>query len=94
MSGLQVEIGQWCSGQMLVSFTSSSGNARRLAAAKLSKFKTTFTLSTAAYCAVHWLLTHSFSIYMASGALWCRSGNVYRMVFRLVLFDEGVKVAQ
>jgi len=44
------------------------GNARRLVA-KLSKYKTAFTLLSVAYCAVHWLLTHSFSVYMASGAL-------------------------
>jgi hypothetical protein len=44
------------------------GNARRLVA-RLSRFKTVFTVSSITYCAVHWLLTHTFSIYMASGAL-------------------------
>jgi hypothetical protein len=44
------------------------GNARRLVA-KLSRFKTVFTVSSIAYCAVHWLLIHTFSIYMLSGAL-------------------------
>ena len=44
------------------------GNARRLVV-KLSGFKTMFTVSSLAYCAVHWLLTHNFSIYMLSGAL-------------------------
>jgi hypothetical protein len=43
-------------------------NARRLMA-RLSRFKTVFTLASFAYCAVHWLLTHSFSICMVSGAL-------------------------
>jgi hypothetical protein len=44
------------------------GAARRLVV-KLSGFKTVFTVSSLAYCAVHWLLTHNFSIYMLSGAL-------------------------
>ena len=44
------------------------GNARRLVA-KLSRVKSAFTLSSVAYCAVHWLLTHNFSAYAVSGAL-------------------------
>jgi hypothetical protein len=43
-------------------------NAKSLVA-KLSKFKPAFALSSSAYCAVHWLLTHNFSVYMVSGAL-------------------------
>ena len=44
------------------------GSARRLIA-KLSGLKFVFTLSTSGYCAIHWLVTHSFSIYVFSGAL-------------------------
>ena len=44
------------------------GTARRLVV-KLSGFKTVFTVSSLAYCTVHWLLTHNFSVYMVSGAL-------------------------
>ena len=36
---------------------------------KLRKFKSAFTLSSFACCAVHGLLTHSFSVCMVSGAL-------------------------
>jgi hypothetical protein len=43
-------------------------NARRLIA-KLSTFNFVFTLSSFGYCAIHWLLTHSFSTYVFSGAL-------------------------
>jgi hypothetical protein len=43
-------------------------NVRRLIA-KLSTFKIVFTLSSSGYCAIHWLLTHSFSTYVFSGAL-------------------------
>jgi hypothetical protein len=70
-------------------------NARRLVA-RLSKFKTAFTLSSFACCAVHWLLTHNFSVYMVSVSLLFgrHSGNVYRMAFRLVLFGEGVAISQ
>lgn len=43
-------------------------NARALIA-KFSRFRFVFTLSSFAYCAVHWLIVHSFSIYVFSGAL-------------------------
>jgi hypothetical protein len=43
-------------------------NARGLIA-KLSTFKFVFTLSSSGYCAIHWLLTHSFSTYVFSGEL-------------------------
>jgi hypothetical protein len=43
-------------------------NVRRLIA-KLSTLKIVFTLSSSGYCAIHWLLTHSFSTYVFSGAL-------------------------
>jgi hypothetical protein len=45
-----------------------SAGASRLIA-KASRFRFVFTLSSSAYCAIHWLVTHSFSIYMFSGAL-------------------------
>jgi hypothetical protein len=44
------------------------GNAREWVA-RLGRFRTTFTLSSLAYCAGHWLLTHNFSIYMMAGGL-------------------------
>ncbi len=56
-----MEIGEWVPQK-------AWGNARTLVA-RLSKYKTAYTLSTVAYCAVHWLFTHSVSVYMASGAL-------------------------
>ena len=43
-------------------------NAKRWIA-KLSTFKIVFTLSSSGYCAIHWLATHNFSIYVFSGAL-------------------------
>ncbi len=44
------------------------GSARRLIS-KLSGLKFVFTLSSSGYCAIHWLVTHSLSIYVFSGAL-------------------------
>jgi hypothetical protein len=36
---------------------------------RLGKLKATFTLSSAGYCAAHWLIAHNFSIFVLSGAL-------------------------
>jgi hypothetical protein len=44
------------------------GSAKRLLT-KLSGLKFVFTLSSSGYCAIHWLVMHSFSIYVFSGAL-------------------------
>ena len=35
----------------------------------MGRLKIVFTLSSSVYCAVHWLVTHDFSIYVLSGAL-------------------------
>jgi hypothetical protein len=35
----------------------------------LSRSGIVFTLSSSGYCAIHWLSTHNFSIYVLSGAL-------------------------
>ena len=43
-------------------------NARKLIAG-LSRFKVVFTLSSAGYCAIHWLAVHSFSIYVLASAV-------------------------
>jgi hypothetical protein len=43
-------------------------NARRLIA-RLSRFKLVFTISSAGYCAIHWLAVHNFSSYVFGGAL-------------------------
>lgn len=43
-------------------------NARRLIA-KLSRFKMVFPLSSAGYCAIHWLFVHNFSSHVFWGAL-------------------------
>ena len=43
-------------------------NARRLIA-KLSRFKSVFALSSAGYCAIHWLVAHNFSSHVFLGAL-------------------------
>jgi hypothetical protein len=37
--------------------------------AKLSRFKILYMVSTSGYCAIHWLVTHSFSFYILSSAL-------------------------
>jgi hypothetical protein len=37
--------------------------------ARLGRFKFVFPLASSGYCAVHWLLAHSFSFYILSGAL-------------------------
>jgi hypothetical protein len=39
------------------------------AIAGLGKLKTAFTLSSLSYCAVHWLTSHNFSVYVFSAAL-------------------------
>lgn len=36
---------------------------------RLGKLKTAFTLSSLFYCAVHWLTSHNFSVYVFSAAL-------------------------
>ncbi len=36
---------------------------------RLGKLKTAFTLSSFSYCAVHWLISHNFSVYVFSAAL-------------------------
>ena len=36
---------------------------------RLGKLKTAFTLSSLLYCAVHWLTSHNFSVYVFSAAL-------------------------
>jgi hypothetical protein len=36
---------------------------------RLGKFKTAFTVSSLLYCAVHWLSSHNFSVYVFSAAL-------------------------
>ena len=41
---------------------------RRLIA-RLGRFRFVFPLSSAGYCAIHWLTTHHFSFYLLSGAL-------------------------
>ena len=43
-------------------------NARRLVA-KLSRFKFVFPLSSAGFCAIHWLAVQSFSSHVFWGAL-------------------------
>lgn len=43
-------------------------NARKLIA-RLSRFRFVFPLSSAGYCAIHWLATHNFSSYVFGGAL-------------------------
>jgi hypothetical protein len=43
-------------------------NARRLVA-KLSRFRFVFSLSSAGYCAIHWLVAHNFSSHVFLGAL-------------------------
>ena len=42
-------------------------NARRLIA--MSRFKTVFSLSSAGYCAIHWLVVRNFSSHVFLGAL-------------------------
>ena len=37
--------------------------------AKLSRFKFVFPLSSAGYCAIHWLAVHNFSSHVFLGAL-------------------------
>jgi hypothetical protein len=37
--------------------------------AKLSRFKFVFPLSTAGFCAIHWLAVHNFSSHVFWGAL-------------------------
>jgi hypothetical protein len=49
-------------------------NTKRLGTAApvitvLGRFKTVFTVSSLGYCAVHWLVSHNFSIYVFTGAL-------------------------
>jgi hypothetical protein len=41
------------------------GGARR----SITKLSSMFTLSTSAYCAIHWLVLHHFSIYVLLGAV-------------------------
>jgi hypothetical protein len=41
------------------------GGARR----SITKLSSMFTLSTSAYCALHWLALHHFSIYVLLGAM-------------------------
>ena len=41
------------------------GGARR----SITKLSSMFTLSTSAYCAIHWLVLHHFSIYVLLGAM-------------------------
>jgi hypothetical protein len=36
---------------------------------KLSKFRIAFTLSSSGYCAIHWLVSHNFSVFVFSRAL-------------------------
>ena len=43
-------------------------NAIRLVA-KLSRFRFVFSLSSAGYCAIHWLVAHNFSSHVFLGAL-------------------------
>lgn len=43
-------------------------SARRLIA-RLSRFKFVCPLSSAGYCAIHWLAVHNFSSYVLGGAL-------------------------
>jgi hypothetical protein len=43
-------------------------NTRRLIA-NLSRFKTVFPLSSAGYCAIHWLVVNNFSGHVFLGAL-------------------------
>jgi hypothetical protein len=35
----------------------------------IARLSRSFTLSSAAYCAVHWLITHKFSLHVLPGAL-------------------------
>jgi hypothetical protein len=35
----------------------------------LSRFKAVFTLSSAGYCAIHWLAVHNCSIYVLASAI-------------------------
>jgi hypothetical protein len=37
--------------------------------ARLGRFRFVFPLASSGYCAVHWLIAHSFSFYILSGAL-------------------------
>jgi len=43
-------------------------STRRLIA-KLSRFKMVLPLSSAGYCAIHWLIVHNFSSHVLWGAL-------------------------
>jgi hypothetical protein len=36
---------------------------------KFGKVQTVFTIATSAFCALHWLISHRFSVYMIPGAL-------------------------
>ncbi len=36
---------------------------------KFSKVQTVFTVATSLFCALHWLISHRFSVYMVPGAL-------------------------
>src|ERR1700722_19401284 len=55
------------------------GGARR----SITKLSSMFTLSTSAYCAVHWLVLHHFSIYVLLGAVFFGDSDC-RLAFRLV----------
>jgi hypothetical protein len=41
----------------------------RILIAKMSRLKTVFSLSSAGYCAIHWLVVHNFSSHVFLGAL-------------------------
>jgi hypothetical protein len=36
---------------------------------KFTKVKTSFTVAASLFCALHWLISHQFSLYMIPGAL-------------------------
>jgi hypothetical protein len=36
---------------------------------KFRKVQTAFTIATSLFCALHWLISHRFSLYMIPGAL-------------------------
>jgi hypothetical protein len=49
-----------------------SGSVRQGASGletSIAKLSRSFTLSSAGYCAVHWLMTHKFSLHVLPGAL-------------------------
>jgi hypothetical protein len=56
---------------MEVSKSATQGTAAnaRILIARLSRFRFIFPLSSAGYCAIHWLAAHNFSSYVFGGAL-------------------------